>query len=280
MEINVCIIHYNSQDTIVCLESLMRQTCPCRVVLVDNHSTDGSITHLEQYIADKTNIVLLKAPVNGGFAAGNNLALRWAKKNTPDSWNLLLNNDTYLPADFIEKLTSVAKKNQIETNSLFALGATEYKYGTEQKNHSGIHYISLPTGLAMTQTGWLRKPYICGACLLLNPAAPLLNETYFLYFEDADYGELLRQHGYQLLTTDETHYYHKVGGSTRLNPDKLRIEYTSLWHFYDLHYPKWKPIVRLFRVIENAFRGRWEVVKIIKDTYNHKNNEPKSSYTH
>ena len=193
--------------------------------------------------------------------------MRWAKTYTPDSWNLLLNNDTYLPQDFIEKLTRVAEQTIIETNSPFALGATEYKFGTEQKNHSGIHYISLPTGLACTRPGWLRQPYICGACLLLSPNAPLLNETYFLYFEDADYGYLLARQGYQLLTTSETHYYHKVGGSTQSNPDKLRIEYTSLWHFYDLHYPSWKPIVKCLRILENALRLRWHVIKIIRETY-------------
>ncbi len=52
----VVILNYNgSQDTIACLESLLRgSTLPSWVVIVDNASTDGSPEHLQQWAASAT----------------------------------------------------------------------------------------------------------------------------------------------------------------------------------------------------------------------------------
>lgn len=274
MEINIIIVHYNSDDTIHCLESLAKQTITANVILVNNASTDHSMDGIRSMKEKKDLAIhIIDSPINGGFAAGNNLALKWAHQNTPKAWNLLLNNDTLLPADFLEIFTRTAEElNRIYTKP-FALSATEYDFSKQNKRHTGKQYISIPTGLCFTNNGLLRTPYLCGACILIDPYAPLFDEGYFLYFEDTDYSKRLQQLGYLLLTTDKTQYYHKMGGSTSQKSNIVYIQMTSMWRYYKKHYPRWMYIVKVLRKIENFLRGRIELIRIIEQTYKQSNGE-------
>jgi hypothetical protein len=69
-----------------CLESLSRQTCPHRVLVVDNASTDGTVELLAASYPDAT---VLSRPTNEGFAGGVAAAL--PQVDTP--YLALLNND-------------------------------------------------------------------------------------------------------------------------------------------------------------------------------------------
>ena len=268
MDLNICIVHYNSSDTIHCLESLAFQTKKVRVLLVNNASTDHSMEPVREFAEQtKMQIEILDAPVNGGFAAGNNIALKWAHAHTPQSWNLLLNNDTKVPEDFVEKITEVAEEQVKAGHCPFALSTTEYDFSFTRMRHTGMQYLSIPTGLCCTSAGPLRTPYLCGACILIDPQAPLMDEGYFLYYEDTDYSQRLRKAGYQLLTTDRTHYYHRRGGSTSQNTHIITIQMQSMWRYYQLYYPQWIKIVKWLRKAENLIRGRMNIVRILDQTY-------------
>ena len=272
MEINVIIVHYNSSDTIHCLESLALQTITTNIILVNNASTDHSMDSIRSMTEKKgLAIQIIDSPINGGFAAGNNLALKWAHQNTPKAWNLLLNNDTLLPNDFLETLACTAQELSRVYIRPFALSATEYDFSKQHKRHTGKQYISIPTGLCFTTKGILRTPYLCGACILIDPHAPLLDENYFLYYEDTDYSKRLQEAGYLLLTTDKTQYYHRRGGSTSQKSDIVSIQMTSMWRYYKKHYPNWIYIVKILRKIENFLRGRTEIINIIEQTYKQTN---------
>lgn len=272
MEINIIIVHYNSSDTIHCLESLASQTITVNVILVNNASTDHSMDSIRSMKEKKgLAIQIIDSPINGGFAAGNNLALKWAHQHTPKAWNLLLNNDTLLPNDFLEILTSTAEELRRIYVKPFALSATEYDFSKQNIRHTGKQYISIPTGLCFTTKGIFRIPYLCGACILIDPQAPLLDEDYFLYYEDTDYSKRLQEAGYLLLTTDKTKYYHKRGGSTSQKSDIVSIQMTSMWRYYKKHYPHWMYIVKILRKIEYFLRGRTEIIHIVEQTYKQSN---------
>ena len=173
----------------------------------------------------------------------------------------------YLPDDFLEKLIAAAEEIRRTSTIPFALSATEYDYTKKFKRHTGMQYLSVLTGLSFTTQSPLRTPYLCGACLLIDPQAPLWDENYFLYYEDADYSQRLRAAGYRLLTTDMTCYYHKVGGTTSRNADIVAIQMKSMWWYYRTYYPRWTRLVKCLRQIENRLRGRREIARIIDQTY-------------
>ena len=87
---------HGAGDTIACLESLSVVEGNFHVVVVDNGSSDDSVTRIGQWIdSDRNNISVELLPLdkNYGFAMGNNKGIAYARKYNPDYY-LLLNNDT------------------------------------------------------------------------------------------------------------------------------------------------------------------------------------------
>jgi GT2 family glycosyltransferase len=136
----ICIVlinHNNYQDTIECLESIVKSSyCNYQVVIIDNSEDDKPLDHLREWLRGNreftlsTNFqnliyplsnrfdysslhehellsiqrdvpaqfVLIKSKLNKGFAAGNNIAIEYALKcNFHFVW--LLNNDTVIKPD-------------------------------------------------------------------------------------------------------------------------------------------------------------------------------------
>ncbi|HEY3402700.1 MAG TPA: glycosyltransferase family 2 protein [Ohtaekwangia sp.] len=111
MDVSIVIINYNTFTlTSQCIESIVKNTTgiSLEIILVDNASTEVSAdTFLEKYPF----IILIKNPVNSGFAKGNNLGIEKAKGR----FVLLLNSDTILKNNvalilmqFLEKHPPVA----------------------------------------------------------------------------------------------------------------------------------------------------------------------------
>ena len=102
---------------------------------------------------------------------------------------------------------------------------------------------------------------------MLPPQAPLMDDTYFLYFEDTDFAETLHKLHYKLICTDKTGYYHKVGGTTKHISCMAETEWTSLWHYYFTHHRSWTFSVLLTRLLYSIIHARWSMVGIIIRTY-------------
>ncbi len=99
MKVSVIIINYNSFAlTANCIRSVISQTkgAGYEIILVDNASTECDA---DLFLNEFPAIRLIKSPVNGGFARGNNLGI---EKATGDQI-LLLNSDTILKEDSISK---------------------------------------------------------------------------------------------------------------------------------------------------------------------------------
>lgn len=121
-----------ADDSIECLESVLRSTIPVRVVVVDNASGDGSLDRIADWAAGgpgaraaspamahriappvakpvavqrleagatalpAESLILIDAGANGGFAAGNNLGLAHLLRDPDIDYFWLLNNDTVI----------------------------------------------------------------------------------------------------------------------------------------------------------------------------------------
>ena len=78
----IIVLNFNNPDiTIECLESIKRLSFDdYRIILVDNASTDNSVTIFYEYMQVDHDIIFLKNKENKGYAAGNNVALKYAMK--------------------------------------------------------------------------------------------------------------------------------------------------------------------------------------------------------
>jgi GT2 family glycosyltransferase len=95
----VCIVlNYNDADTTIEQLSRIRgYGCFDAVIVVDNHSTDDSFVRLKDCTAG--HVIFLEAGRNGGYGAGNNLGLKYAREILHARYALIANPD----AEFTEK---------------------------------------------------------------------------------------------------------------------------------------------------------------------------------
>ena len=109
MQLSVIIVNYNVKYFLEqCLYSVLKASkhTNAEIIVVDNHSTDGSATYLPdkfpavQFIWNKENV---------GFAKANNQALAVAK----GSYILFLNPDTILPEDCFDQCISFFQQNPL-----------------------------------------------------------------------------------------------------------------------------------------------------------------------
>jgi GT2 family glycosyltransferase len=215
----VCVVlNWNGcRDTISCLQSLAEQDYPAlQIVVVDNNSTDDSVAHIREAFPS---VEMLQSPANHGFAAGCNLGTRLAlERSAAFVW--LLNNDTVVPPDTLTKLIAAASDSQT------GMVGTVLRYA-----HNPAKVQAWGGGSIVRSMGFARhfyapaaldsNSYLTFASVLLRrellQGVGLLDEGYFMYFEDADLSFRARAAGWRLAVAADTAVLHKEGGSVSPN---------------------------------------------------------------
>lgn len=243
----VCIILVNwngKDDTLECLASLRRQTYASRrILVVDNASTDGSAQAIHSLYPEAE---LLELPENRRFAGGNNAGIRRALEAGAE-YVLLLNNDTTADGDMVRNLVRairswpgagmVAPKIYYHTTPgllWYAGGVISFWTGTMR--HTGIREEDRGQHDTPGETG-----YASGCCLMVSREVieqiGLLDESYFIYAEDADWSIRARRAGYKILYEPTARLWHKISVSAggHLSSFKLRHKFLSNFRFFSRH---------------------------------------------
>lgn len=98
------VVTYNRRDMLeMCIGSLLAQTVPCDILVVNNHATDGTDAYLAQITAQHSGIYARDTGKNLGGAGGFNLGMRWAVEAGYDRvW--IMDDDTLPEPNALEKL--------------------------------------------------------------------------------------------------------------------------------------------------------------------------------
>ncbi|MFA6857045.1 MAG: glycosyltransferase [Treponema sp.] len=108
MNIFVIIITYNGiNDIDRCLKSIAVSTIPLHTIVIDNASTDMTVSFIKK---NYPNIHVIESVENLGFGKANNIGLKYAMEHNCD-YVYLLNQDAWLLPDTIETLVTVQKNN-------------------------------------------------------------------------------------------------------------------------------------------------------------------------
>ncbi|NQV00364.1 MAG: glycosyltransferase family 2 protein [Parcubacteria group bacterium] len=300
----VIILNWNGwRDTVTCLDSLFcSHTVPEAIVVCDNGSTDGSPEHILSWVADQKNIIsahkkepkeldveqkkvsfiLIRNEKNLGYAAGNNVGIKYAvsEKRFQHIW--LLNNDTKVQKDSLEKLLKCS-----EETSAGIIGATIVY--DEQPNvvqcAGGCLYnpfvskirpifCGQPLKDVIHTSGQPKIDYIYGASFFVRSIVfhecGLLNENFFLFYEEIDFCRRAKYAGHGLYWCKESIVRHKgsqsigvFGKSTR---EKIVIanyhENLSTLIFTKTHHKKLLPCVLVCR-----FLGKLLIISLRKQWF-------------
>lgn len=210
----VVLVNYNGNKFLEeCIISLRHQTYKnCSIILVDNCSTDCSLDILKNY----KEVFLIKSKNNIGFAGGCNIGIRAALRLKAD-YILLLNTDTVAEPDLIEKLLKYADKNTVTTAKIYSDKYKKkiwYAAGYMDFDKGRSYNISRPKNKSSQNE---TVTFISGCCMLIHrkiwKSVGLMDENYFMYYEDDDLCMRFFKNSINMIYTSETGLWHKIGGS-------------------------------------------------------------------
>lgn len=236
----VAIVNYCTADlTIDCLRSLeaeIRQHPGSTVVVADNASPDDSGSRIARSISDNGWSAwahLMPLPRNGGFAYGNNNIIR-AFLEGPDApefvW--LLNSDTVVRPGALGALIDVLRR---QPKVGIAGSCLEDPDETQQCSAFRFHSIvgefvgAASLGpLSRLLKAWVIAPrperksapydWVSGASMMIRSQllrqVGLMDEAYFLYYEETDLCRRARKHGWSSAFVSESRVVHLVGKSS------------------------------------------------------------------
>lgn len=231
----IILVNWNSyEDTLECLHSLSGLSYSnIKIIVVDNASSGNDTELLEKEFGEK--IILIKNQSNTGFAGGNNAGILRGLDEGAD-YIFLLNNDTTVEPDFLDKLVAQAesdKKSGILTPLINYYSAPS-KVWCAGGSIVPLKGSGFPEGENQEQTNFKDKRYVTfasGCGLLIRrevlEKVGLLDESYFLYLEDTDYCMRTVKAGYKILFVPESRIYHKVNRTTAKQIATLPLYYTT-----------------------------------------------------
>jgi GT2 family glycosyltransferase len=215
----VIILNWNNlPDTLECVESVRGSDYPnLAVLVVDNDSDENPTPALSARYSD---VRVLRLTRNLGYAGGNNTGVR-AAIDCRAVYVLLLNNDAVLAPDCVRRLVTAAQADRrigMATPTVFHYerrnevywdgGFVDWKTGDVRHDSS-----SLPEEGGIVRSEWLN-----GCALLVRVTAihdiGLLDERYFLYFEDADWSVRAGRRGWTNAVVSKARAWHKVAASS------------------------------------------------------------------
>jgi GT2 family glycosyltransferase len=277
--IAVVIVNWNGRSLLdSCLGSILEQSQPPeRIFLVDNGSTDGSVQHVR---SAWPTVSVLETGSNLGFAGGNNVGIRAALTAGADLI-LLLNNDAQLLPGALESLVSSLERGEARVSA--SAPKILYRSDPDVIWAAGGRFdwwrgVVVDRGLNQRDTGQYDRPEevasATACCLLVRSEAfreiGLLDEDYFMYFEDADFSARLNRAGHTIAYQPQARVLHDVFGSSggeAQRPSPLALYYSTRNRslFIARHAPNPFPRLvahgftvasRIIRLVQAVIRGR------------------------
>jgi GT2 family glycosyltransferase len=191
----------------------MEQTYPSfEIILVDNASTDGSLDLVRK---SYTTVKVIESGRNLGFAGGTNLGIKEAKGELI----ALFNQDAVADKNWLETLISAINSS----NDIVAVAGKIFYWGDEQERKKIFcTWAKVDPRKALAYNFFDDRPeadvdYLPGCAMLMKKKAldeiGMLDEGYFLYFEETDWCARAIRAGYRLVYVPNAKAWHVVSGS-------------------------------------------------------------------
>ncbi|MCB0254177.1 MAG: glycosyltransferase family 2 protein [Anaerolineae bacterium] len=266
MFVSIVVLNWNEPEhTVACLHSLMATGTQDRmtVLAVDNGSADDSVARLRISFPE---IEIVETGINLGYAGGNNVGIQRALAAGAEAV-CILNNDVIVEPDFLAPLlaalqgqpdvgvvTPLVAEQGEKGGHVWALGsAVNWRTAEVMRRHGGEPVAP-----------WLQRASFevdvaSGAAMLVKrevfERVGMMDEAFFLYFEEVDWSLTVRQAGYRILAVPTSVVWHRV--SATLGTTSPAIDYYMLRNHLRLIGRHWSGVRRIYLggrvVLRNLF---------------------------
>ena len=245
MKVLVVVVNYRTPKLVVrCLESLkheVEQIGSMRVVVTDNASGDDSLEIIGSAIeANHWDwCTLMPLPHNGGYSSGNNAGIR-RYLNTEDApdYAILVNPDAYIHEGAISTLLKF-----MDTHPHVGIAGARIEDGDGKQDNSAFRFPSATAELVQGfKLGALTKllsahqlfyqlgdepkqvDWVTGAAMMIRKEVfddvGLLDDGYFLYFEEVDFCFRAKQAGWPAYYVPSSVVVHLAAQATGITDDR------------------------------------------------------------
>jgi GT2 family glycosyltransferase len=263
-EVSIVVVSYNTKGLLRrCLETVARSgtSRACEVIVVDNASVDGSPGMLSRDFPD---VRLMANGENVGYSRAVNQAIRSASGR----YVLILNPDIEVGEGAIDALARHMDENPATGIAGGKLlnpdGTLQYSCRTFYTFATLLHRRT-PLGKIFPNSGVVRRhlmldwdhesvrevDWMLGACLMVRRDAirdvGLMDERFFMYFEDVDWCYRMKQHGWKVVYVPDARMKHvhqreSAKGAGIFNR-RIVAHLNSMFRFFD----KWNTLLYRMR---------------------------------
>lgn len=213
--VSIITVNYNNAElTCELIESIKKSDYNnYEILVVDNGSENGNPLIIKEKFPE---INLLLSAKNLGFAGGNNLGIKEAKGD----YLFFLNNDTVIVSNTISLLIQKLQndphlgaispkiKYYFNPNIIQYAGSTQINHFTLRNKHIGNRQVDKGQHDFEKDTN-----YAHGAAMMLpKKVVEIIGpmpESYFLYYEELDWCEKIKNAGYRIRYIPSAVIYHK-----------------------------------------------------------------------
>lgn len=236
-KVAVVTVSYNTHDdTINFLQSLKnvkKINFELDIIIVDNGSKE--IFKLPENLKSDA-VKLIRSETNTGFSGGYNIGMKEALKRGAD-YVLIVNNDTIVDPEMITNLLEVLESKAnigVTTPKIYFAKGHEYHKDRYKKDELGkviwfagghtdwANVITIHRGIDEVDHGQYDTieptDFASGCCMMFKrevlEKVGLLDDKYFLYYEDADLNERIKRAGYKIYYVPTAILIHVNAAST------------------------------------------------------------------
>lgn len=277
---DVCIIvltYNNAADTLECLESLQGlEGGPYKTYLVDNGSVDDTISLVG---ARYPGVEIIPLENNYGVPTGFNKGIQQGLRDQY-KYLLILNNDTVSDPGMVSEMLRVAKSDSdcaIVMPRIYYYPPREGPLTREDVWADGGYFRKFPPTIKLKddrknvdfdQPRQVDYAPTCG--LLFHRRVfenvGLLDEGYFLFYEDWDFCERARDAGLNIWSVPQAVLWHKVSRTTRKDMTFYWQKFgESAGRFFKRHYSTTGSAIQLGYITMRDFFFKPQNFKYLKD---------------
>lgn len=244
-QVSVIIVSYNVSELLrACLRSVFAEKNPVEVIVVDNASTDDSISMIQ---SEFPQVKLIANKTNAGFSAANNQGM----EASSGDYIFLLNPDTELKADAIQLLLNHAARSN-ETlllgpqllNSNGSIQTSAWKNPNPFDMISEAFFLHRLLGISAYAESQFANAFEAG---MLSGAALFFPRSLYtktggldpnlFWMEDADFSRRARLAGAKVLYFPAAKVVHHSGQSSKKNLKRvIANQLLSKLKYYRKHF--------------------------------------------